>query len=622
MQRIKNNFLPPKPFSPEIEAHFLRYYSERFVTQRRAAAIIGLIMCLIYFAIDTLNAINNPEFEKIFVDLILVPRLLGNLGLAITAWFSLRPIMHQDEHYASRCVISAISSSYFMLLALTYAQPFPEHYLCYFDGMVIDLFFLFGLARMLVKPTMLLVLLLLSCSIFVLNADSSQAALALQNELSYKEHENPIAFLIIFSVIGYLMSLQQERAVRESFSREQHLKQAREATKRNAEELLLLKEHSRRQAEQQNQDKSKFIVNAAHDLRNIMQPVENFLAVSQIALSRGDIAKTQDYLNAATHANNALRATVNTLLDLSALESGLIKLEYRDFNVHALAQEVLHENAAFAQQQQVNLRLSRPKHQRYGVRSDYHQLKRILMNLVGNGIKYADPTKTSIQHVTLAIVGNRQTVRIDICDNGIGIPNTEIDNIFKPLYQLHNPERNRNKGVGLGLSIVQTTISQLQQHSLTVKSEVAAGTRFSLRLPRGNDPTLAASYRSPPDSYCIQGCYVLLIENDCLVKESLRLLLQENGADVDVATSWVELTNLLPTLERYPDIVITDYRLPDGYTAVDILKTLPDHLNNRPPCIILTGETALPFDLLDRAHILYKPVETPQLLQSIQQLLA
>jgi signal transduction histidine kinase len=100
-----------------------------------------------------------------------------------------------------------------------------------------------------------------------------------------------------------LIALEQERTARNTFLRETDLQRVKEETNSNAAALLALKEQSRQQAEQQNRDKSKFMANAAHDLRNVMQPVDNFLDVSQSALMRGDTPLAHEYLQEASIAN-------------------------------------------------------------------------------------------------------------------------------------------------------------------------------------------------------------------------------------------------------------------------------------------------------------------------------
>ncbi|NOT85911.1 MAG: hybrid sensor histidine kinase/response regulator [Methylococcaceae bacterium] len=385
--------------------------------------------------------------------------------------------------------------------------------------------------------------------------------------------------------------------------------------------MLALKEQSRLQAEQQNQDKSKFMANAAHDLRNVMQPVENFLDVSLSALTRGDTQQTQEYLNEAIIANKVLCSAVNALLEISGLQSGIINLQLSSFDVRVMAAEVMQTSQSQAEQHKVKLLLSKAHSGPAIVHSDRQHLKRILANLVVNAIKYADTHKGDAATVAVAIISHAKHIRLDVLDNGIGIPLAEQENIFKPLHQLHNPARDRDKGIGLGLSIVDATLKLLRDHHIKLSSKPGCGTRFSLILPKGEASAPDELEQPTHDlSNDLSELYVLLVENDLLVKRSMVALLQANHAQYEAVSTLAELHSLLPTLARYPDIVVTDYRLSDDCTAVDVISAIQAAFGKDLPTLILTGETADLSPLLADRTILHKPIAARQLLAEISQL--
>jgi len=618
---LQISFLPPKPFATEVERQFLSDYSNRFAAQRRITITVGFCTFLAYLGFDVLNAIYDAQFrDTAFFTKILPLRLIGTVALAILTRLLFLPATQTSERYASTCVICCTLSTYLMLLALTYSAPYPNHYLYYYDGMLLVLLFLFGLSKLLAKPTLILVSVLLLSSGCVFTTDHSRLVLAkIETENRYKEHDAPIEFLVIFSLIGYIISLNQERTARHTFTREQELQFARAETEAKTAALLALKERSRLHAEQQNQDKSKFIADAAHDLRNVMQPIGMFLEVGLATIARGDIPATQEHLKEAKNAAFTLRNAVNAMLDISELESSIIKIHYSHFDLRLLAADLIKQNTPFADQQHVKLRLSKNRGRNAIVRSDRHHLNRILANLISNGIKYADPSKGAAATVAIGIVCLEKTIRIDIIDNGIGIPATEQKNVFKPLHQLNNPERNRDKGIGLGLSIVNTTVNLLADHQIKLTSTPGLGTRFSLSLPKGDLLKLDEPPQAIDTHTTLDGLYVLLVENDLLVKKSIVALLKGHGADYEAVSSLEELQTLLPTLERDPDMVITDYRLPDEHTAADVISTLTANFGYDLPTLIMTGETASLSELHGK-RILRKPVEAKQLVAEISRL--
>ena len=437
-------------------------------------------------------------------------------------------------------------------------------------------------------------------------------------------HDEPITFLVIFLVIGCFISVDQERTARYTFLRENELKRAREETECKSAELLLLKEKSRLMAERQNQEKSKFIAAAAHDIRNAMQPIGNFLEAGLSALSRDAKHDASVHLKEAKYANQAMRTAVNAMLDISELESGIIKIDYQHFDVSLLAAEILKHNELLAQQHTVKLRLSRNCGIPAIVYSDQNHLRRVLVNLVTNGIKYADLSNNKSPTVSVAIVSRGKTIRLAVVDNGIGIPSNLHEEVLKPLIQLHNPERNREKGVGLGLSIVNNTLNLLSEHRFRLSSKPGLGTRFTLTLPKGNP--LAVDETSPrlATDCVLDGMYVLLVENDLGVKKSMLALFQENGAEYEAVSSLDELLVLLPKVmeERNFDVVVSDYRLPDDHTALDVFATLNTFYGEDLPGLVITGETADLSNIvqLKDKKILRKPVDAQELLTEVNRL--
>jgi CheY-like chemotaxis protein len=214
------------------------------------------------------------------------------------------------------------------------------------------------------------------------------------------------------------------------------------------------------------------------------------------------------------------------------------------------------------------------------------------MNLFDNAIKYSDRSKAQ-PVVFVGIVRLPNRVRIDIIDNGIGIPSHHWENVFKPFFQLGNTERDREKGLGLGLSIVKSIMLLLSEHRIDMRSVEGRGTRFSLDIPRTDDPgtfKIIKEAEQSPIGKDVSGLYVIYVEDDVLVRASTVALFQEYGILYEAIGSVSELEERLPLLERMPDLLITDYRLPGGGTAKNIMQLMSHYFDADIPAIVLTGE--------------------------------
>jgi two-component sensor histidine kinase len=263
---------------------------------------------------------------------------------------------------------------------------------------------------------------------------------------------------------------------------------------------------------------------------------------------------------------------LNAVLDLSRLESGRVVPRYHVFDLRLIIEEAAEQLGPFAKSRGVDLRLRLPRESLVCVRSDAHWLGRAVANLVSNAIKYANTGQTAKPTVIVGVVRSATRARIDVVDNGIGISNAHWEAIFQPFFQVDNPEQDRDKGLGLGLSIVNAVISMLEEHRLELKSAEGLGSRFSVEMPLCGASPEKPSPRLPArtdadEALQLDGLYVLLVEDDGLVRASTEALLSQWGVLFDSAATFEEYEEILDSLERFPDLIITDFRLRDFKTA-------------------------------------------------------
>jgi CheY-like chemotaxis protein len=247
------------------------------------------------------------------------------------------------------------------------------------------------------------------------------------------------------------------------------------------------------------------------------------------------------------------------------------------------------------------------------VLSDPVLLERILLNLIGNAIRYTPQNGT----VLLACRRRGDDLRIEVRDNGIGIPLEEQQNVFREFVQLANSARDRSKGIGLGLAIVDR-LAKLLHHPLSLSSAPDRGSNFALIVPRmfGVDELLAEPTHVPavvPRQDRMDGLRVLVVDDDMLVRTSTAGILESWGCDVSVGDGLEAVWNKYS--ESHFDLVLCDYRLPDG-NGLQLADRIKEHCATTPAFILVSGDTAP--EILQAVnerglHLLHKPVRPAKL---------
>ncbi|CAH2806009.1 MAG: hypothetical protein CPDRYMAC_6191 [uncultured Paraburkholderia sp.] len=334
-----------------------------------------------------------------------------------------------------------------------------------------------------------------------------------------------------------------QRANFELAKKHEDLEQARREQQTRSEVLIALRDQQKDEAERASRAKSRFLAAAAHDLRQPMHAFNLFLAAAGEALGKHDIESSAELIGDARKASVLTARLLNAVLDLSKLESGHVKPNYSTVDLNRVAEETVEQLAPFAASCGVTLRYSRTRRASALVRTDTDWIPRVLGNLVSNGIKYADPAKDERCTVIVGLVRMANYVRVDVVDNGIGIASKNWDLIFQPFVQIGNPERDREKGLGLGLSIVNAVVSLLDEHRMELKSIEGRGSRFSVRLPLTQERIESAAPMTDiaPTPAALRGLYMLLVEDDTLVRASMEALFAQWGVLYDSAQSLAEV---------------------------------------------------------------------------------
>jgi two-component system, sensor histidine kinase len=634
---LKFTFSAPARFERNAaEEQFLQDYAKRFLAQRRAISILAVVYWSAFSVWDIAQALGSEQFRRILPD-VLALRFLGIVGLAGCAWLTFRKSF-VDERYATRVLMTMVGIAYLLLGLMLLVVPFPTNYMYYSPGLFMVMIFAYGMFRLRARPGIRLTFAFILFSQFVYAFMANSPLAGSQRLFSFYYFLFSSLYLTSFAVIGCAIVVELERTARDAYARErqltvsnqaittksaqlEQLNAALEESKRDTEvkttALVAMKEEARIAAERSNLNKSKFLADAAHDLRQPMQALSNLLEAAQHALVRRDHDSSGKLLAGAQTALRSARSSFNAILDISRLESGFVHAEYSSFQIEELVGEVIAPLSVAANERGVALRAH------FGttntiVRSDRHLLARVLTNIIGNAIKYSDPSKPK-PAVVVGIVRLPNRARIDIIDNGIGIPPQHWEDVFQPFFQLGNPERDRERGLGLGLSIVKSVMQLLKEHRIDMRSTEGRGTRFSLDIPR-TDQKWEWATKEPQQSAILEdvsGLYVIYVEDDALVRASMEALFEEYHILYEAVGSMQELKETLLRMERLPDLVITDYRLPDGWTAMNIVEVVFAHFEAEVPVVIVTAEVTASPAGIPRARLLSKPVAPEALLSAI-----
>ena len=350
------------------------------------------------------------------------------------------------------------------------------------------------------------------------------------------------------------------------------------------------RERRRRRAQRDNLAKSRFVAAAAHELRQPMQAIGSLLGAAAHAAARGDAERTGALLGLASQAGDAMRGAFNAVLELSRLECGMVAAGDEAFDLAELVAEMVQALRPLSEPRGVVVRLRLPARQGPAlVRGDRQLLGRVLRNLLSNAIKFSEPGRPGGARVLVRVAGTARERRVDIVDNGAGIPDELRGQVFKPFFQADNPGRERARGIGLGLTIVASILALLPRHRLELRSVAGAGTRARLGVPGASARqalALAQRRRAGPDCGDLAGLYVLQVARGEGERREAAAALGACGVLCDSAGSLAELARLLPGIERMPDLILSDDVLPDGM-AEGVRRAVSAEFGAAPPLIVV-----------------------------------
>ena len=372
-------------------------------------------------------------------------------------------------------------------------------------------------------------------------------------------------------------------------------------------------EAAKSEAERANVGKSRFLAAASHDLR---QPLQTISLLQGTLEKRVRDEATLKLVHRLDETVAAMSSMLDKLLDINQLEAGVVRPAIVDFPIKSLLEELRTEFTYHTAAGGLDWRVVLSS---LTIRSDPRLLEQIMRNLLSNAVKY-----TTAGKLLLGCRRRADKLRIEVWDTGPGIPELELKAIFEEFHQLGNPARQRTKGLGLGLAIVQR-LADLLGHRTDVRSRLGAGSVFTIEVPLGQaGADLPILSKTETQVSGLSRGTILIIEDDPTVLEMLQMLFDDEGHRTVVAADGHQALELAAQ-GTLPDLIVADYNLPKGLNGLKVIASLQKRLRHTIPAIILTGDISSDsFREIARHGCVHlnKPVKAKELARLAQRLLA
>ncbi len=369
--------------------------------------------------------------------------------------------------------------------------------------------------------------------------------------------------------------------------------------------LLQQLSEQKSRAEAASREKSRFLAAASHDLR---QPLQALVLFSEALQDAATEKKTVQLAGQIEKSVSALMGMFDELLDVSRLDAGVVEVRWQHFQLHAILDRLYLEFAPLAHAKGLLFEVPTCRQVVY---SDPYLLERILRNLVSNAVRY-----TPAGEVRVVCQCTGAMLKLEVVDTGVGISAESMPHIFAEYYQVGNPQRDRR--MGLGLAIVRR-MEALLGYRVEVESAPGKGSVFGFSMRLGEADQLHQAQVSSPARQDMDGVSVAWVEDDPEIRHTVTELMTQWGCRVTAGTLPGEVLDRMKGSNLRPDILVCDYRLPQGLTALHALKLAHGIWDADIPVLVLTGDTE-PQTLLEIQHsgalLLHKPI-TPARLRSI-----
>ena len=368
------------------------------------------------------------------------------------------------------------------------------------------------------------------------------------------------------------------------------------------------------EAEQANLSKTKFLAAVSHDL---LQPLNAARLFTSALLERREPLANAVLVRNVSNSLEDVENLLGTLVDISKLDAGVIKADIAPFALSELLENLAAEYAHVARSEGLQLHFVACSAL---VRSDVQLLARILRNLLSNAIRY-----TPSGRVMLGCRRHRQRLSIEVWDSGMGIEAHKLQEIFQEFKRGDVQRPNQDRGLGLGLAIVEK-IAGILGHRISVRSWPGKGSVFAVEVP------LSATAPKPAPRLALsellverlRGARIWVLDNDAAICAGMRTLLESWGCQVVTALSEEDLARQVDNYHSEADLLIADYHLDQGKNGVDAVAQINARRASALPALMITANYSneLKLQMRELGHtLMHKPVRPMKLKTAISHLL-
>lgn len=434
-----------------------------------------------------------------------------------------------------------------------------------------------------------------------------------------------------FAIVGMALAihlsrmrvLQQRERILEQHVHQRTAELRNEIAERERAELESLK--AKEAAERASQVKSEFLANMSHEIRT---PMNAILGMTQLALAGELSVQQREHLEVTRDSATSLLRVIDDILDFSKVEAGKLDLDPVDFVVRDSLEAALKPFVLRAQQKGIRLEFSVDPDVPSAVHSDPLRLRQIILNLVGNALKFTDEGSVTVHAGCDALNATEVLLHFTVSDTGSGIPEEKLTSIFEAFSQADSSTTRRYGGTGLGLAICSRLV-QLMGGSIWARSDVGQGSEFHFTVKASaasDEPiahpdaastahtaSLAALARLGKSDF-----HVLIAEDNPANRLVARLTLEKFGIHIHEASDGLEA--LSAARESRLDLILMDCRMPvmDGYEATRQIRALPEP-SSTVPIIALTAsafkEDRIRAERAGMDDFLAKPFQDAELVQ-------